>query len=172
MILIWYFIFTNITTQDLLLIQHNNFTSAIQLIKQHEGYRSKPYYDTDSILTIGYGFRLNVRHGQFMSRLEAVAKIRTDLHYRLKRFRYLIKVPLNENQTNALLSFAYNVGLGNFTRSDLLRKLNKFNYNLESEFKRWIYANGEKQGGLLKRRNVEWKLFNNKRSYYGKRFKK
>ena len=128
MILIWYFIFANITTQDYLLIQHNDFTAAIELIKQHEGYTSSPYYDSDSVLTIGYGFRQNVQHGQFMSELTAIRKIRQDLRYRLKRFRYLIKVPLNENQTNALLSFAYNVGLGNFARSELLKKLNKFNY--------------------------------------------
>ncbi|KKN79249.1 hypothetical protein LCGC14_0342670 [marine sediment metagenome] len=148
-----------------------DITGAIDIIKHCEVYSSTPYMDLDSNLAIGYGYKVNVRYGQFMSEIEASNKMVEDLRCRIKRLNKLVKVKLNNNQLNALLSLVYNIGIGNFARSDLLRKLNKGNYELESEFMRWIYVRcrnqecdiencKKKQGGLVKRRIKEWKLFN------------
>ncbi len=161
MVLIIFLLLTQVVySRDYRLIQITDFKLAIELIKYNEGYTSKPYYDTDGKLTIGYGYKLNVQHGQFMSEPMATAKIKQDLSHRLKRMRSLIKVPVNNNQINALLSLAYNIGMGNFARSGLLRKLNKGNYNLNGEFMRWIYVNGIMYNSLIKRRRMEIKLFN------------
>jgi lysozyme len=72
----------------------------------------------------------------------------------------LVKVPLSQNQFDALVSFEYNVGYGNFSKSTLLRKLNLKDYiGASKEFDKWVYANKKKLTGLVKRRKSEKELF-------------
>ena len=73
----------------------------------------------------------------------------------------LVKVPLNNNELNALISFTYNVGLGAFKASSLLRLLNSGADKkiVADQFDRWVYDNGVKVKGLIYRRNAEKKLF-------------
>lgn len=72
----------------------------------------------------------------------------------------LVHVPLNQNEFDALVSFAYNVGTGALAKSTLLKQLNVGNRALAAaEFKRWTKANGVDLSGLIKRRQAEMELF-------------
>lgn len=71
-----------------------------------------------------------------------------------------VQVPINQNQFDALVSFAYNLGVGQLRNSTLLRKLNMKNYaGAAQEFDKWIYADGKVLPGLVKRRKLERSLF-------------
>ena len=68
---------------------------------------------------------------------------------------------INQNQFDALVSFVFNLGVGNFARSTLLRKI-KSNPNdptIRKEFERWIYAGGKVLNGLVRRRREEADLY-------------
>ena len=70
------------------------------------------------------------------------------------------RVPLNENQIDALTSFVYNVGQNAFANSTLLRKLNDGDFNgAADEFMKWIHAGGKVVQGLVNRRATEKELF-------------
>jgi lysozyme len=82
----------------------------------------------------------------------------------LKRFesaiRQLVKVPLNQNQFDALVSFTFNVGEGAFKGSTLLKLLNAGNYNAAAaQFGKWVYAGKKVLPGLVARREAEYQLF-------------
>ncbi len=71
----------------------------------------------------------------------------------------LVKTPLGEYQRAALYSFTYNVGLDSFSKSTLLRRLNKGDVSGAcDEMRRWVYAGGVKWKGLLNRREMEHSL--------------
>ena len=77
-----------------------------------------------------------------------------------KKVNKLIKVEVNQNQFDALVDFAYNVGITALANSTLLKKLNAKLYSeAADQFFRWNKANGVVLAGLTKRRNVEKELF-------------
>ena len=78
-----------------------------------------------------------------------------------KRVDALVTSNINQNQFNALVSFAYNVGTGNFSSSTLLKKVNKNpnDLTLKAEFLRWNKAGGKVINGLTNRRNEEAILY-------------
>jgi lysozyme len=72
----------------------------------------------------------------------------------------LVKVPLDANQLGALVSFTFNLGEGNLTRSSLLKKLNAKDYHgAANEFGKWVRAGGKVLKGLVRRRAAEAALF-------------
>jgi GH24 family phage-related lysozyme (muramidase) len=74
--------------------------------------------------------------------------------------RRYVTVPLNQNQFDALVDFAYNAGAQNLRTSTLLKKLNLADYTGAAEqFERWIYGGGKALPGLVKRRRLEMELF-------------
>lgn len=84
-----------------------------------------------------------------------------DLGSAQQTVRSLVTVPLTQNQYDALVSFAFNVGAGNFASSNLLEKLNQGDYeSVPGELARWVYgSDGEKWEGLVNRREEEGALF-------------
>lgn len=141
--------------------------SGLELIKSFEGLRLKAYLCPSGVLTIGYGHTGKVRGSAITSKTtitasEAEALLKEDLQCFENAVNTLVKVPLNNNQYDALVSFAFNVGTNAFKGSTLLKCLNQRNYSGASkEFGRWIY--GSKNialEGLKKRRTAEEKLFN------------
>jgi len=79
---------------------------------------------------------------------------------RLPPYKHRAQVPLPQNQFDALVSFTFNVGVGAFSNSTLLRRLNKRNYQgTKQEFRRWVHAGGRRLQGLVNRRNQEAGLF-------------
>jgi lysozyme len=137
---------------------------ALEIIKKYEGFRSKAYLCPAGTPTIGFGSTVidntPVKLGDVITAEQAEKALETNVSYIQARISQLVKVPLTGNQLAALTSFAYNVGLGAFTDSTLLRLLNKKRYNEAAfQFLRWVYANGKVLPGLVSRRKAEKDLF-------------
>lgn len=151
---------------------------GIELIKSFEGFRSKAYRDAGGKWTIGYGHTKNVHAGDIVTKERALELFKTEVADYGHRIRPLIKVPVNNNQFSALVSFVYNLGVGALKRSTLLKRLNGGDYKLKydgiiiierqgeyqihsvlSEFERWCRIGDEPYYGLLRRRKAEYKLF-------------
>ncbi|WP_411820605.1 lysozyme [Hyphococcus formosus] len=102
--------------------------SGIQLIKQFEGLELEAYQDIAGIWTIGYGHTgPDVQPGMKISEREAEELLRRDLKSREQAVESATKVPLNQNEFDALVSFVYNVGAGALRSSTALKRLNKGN---------------------------------------------
>lgn len=134
---------------------------GLDLIKSFEGCVLTAYKDIVGVLTIGYGHTgPDVYEDLKISQQEAEELLKDDL----VRFEIgvdsMVKVPMNENQFAALVSFAFNVGLANLRASTLLKMLNNKLYNQASkQFVRWDKAGGAHVPGLLRRREAERDLF-------------
>lgn len=142
---------------------------GLQLIKQFEGFRAKPYKCPAGVPTIGYGAtyypdgRRVTMADKPVSESDATAMLRAMLSsYEAGVDRY-VQVPLTQGQFDALVSFAYNLGLSALKNSTLLRLLNDKNYaGAASQFARWNKAGGKVLPGLTKRREAERLLFTGK----------
>lgn len=135
--------------------------SGIDKIKRHEALRLEPYKDAADKWTIGYGHLL--LPGEWWNKItepQAEDLLRKDLAIAESNINTVVKVPLNKNQYDALVSFVFNIGINAFTKSTLLRKLNAGDYvGATNEFKRWKYAGGKINTGLITRRQREETLF-------------
>lgn len=136
--------------------------TARDLIKQHEGLRLQAYPDPatgDEPWTIGYGHTKGVYPGDSCTKERAEKWLDEDIAEAAKALE-LVKVPLNEFQRDALISFVFNVGKQAFADSTMLKLLNQGNYvAAANQFTRWIHAGGKVMPGLVKRRNAEKQLF-------------
>lgn len=141
--------------------------SGYLLITEFEGFSAKPYLCSAKIPTIGFG-NTYYPDGKRVTMLDKeVNKVQA-----FEMFKYiadkfastvskLVTSPLNQNQFNALVSLAYNIGTGNFASSTLLKKVNK-NHNdtsIELEFKKWNKVNKKEVAGLTRRRLYESKVY-------------
>lgn len=136
---------------------------GIALIKSAEGLRLKAYPDPGTGAlpwTIGYGSTSGVTRNMVITEAQAEQMLAEDLVRFERIVERLVRVPLNQGQFDALVSFTYNVGEGNFTKSTLLRKLNAGDATGAAEqFSRWVNAGGKVLPGLVKRRAAERSLF-------------
>ncbi|MDJ0691670.1 MAG: lysozyme [Xenococcaceae cyanobacterium MO_188.B32] len=133
---------------------------GIALIKRWEGFRDKSYLCPGNVWTIGYGHTGTAKKGMCITRHEAEVLLRHDLRYFEAQVVKLVKVDITQNQFDALVSFAFNVGVHALSQSTLLRRLNQQKYDrAANEFERWIYAAGKKLPGLVSRRQEEKRLF-------------
>lgn len=135
--------------------------AGINLIKEFEGCRLKAYKDPVGIPTIGYGRIKGVKMGDVITQEQAdnylVEEIAAEYAPGVER---LVKVAINDNQFAALVSFAYNVGVGALGKSTLLRKLNTGDYaGAANQFLVWNKAGGKALAGLTRRRGAERDLF-------------
>lgn len=131
-----------------------------ELIKSFEGLELEAYLCPAGIWTIGYGHTGDVEKGEKITKEKADELLDIDLSVFRKGVRNLVKVPLNKNQFGALVSFAYNVGLGNLKSSTLLRMLNAGDYNgAADQLLRWNKSNGKVLRGLARRREAERAVF-------------
>ena len=137
------------------------------LITKFEGLRLKPYLCSAKIPTIGHG-NTYYPDGKRVTLLdkditkqEAFDMFKEVANRFAKRVNTLVTSNLNQNQFNALVSFAYNVGTGNFSSSTLLKKVNKNpdDLTIKDEFLRWNKAGGKVLNGLTNRRNEEAILY-------------
>lgn len=133
---------------------------GIALIKQFEGLRLEAYLDPIGIPTIGYGHTQGVEMGDRITEAEAENYLRSDLEIGENELNRL-EVALNQNQFDALSSFIFNLGIGNFRRSTLLKKVlnNPCDTSIGHEFMRWVYAGGVVLKGLERRRRAEYELY-------------
>ena len=140
-------------------------TSAIgrRIIKTFEGYRSEAYLCPSGIPTIGYGHTSGVVMGDTCTRQEAEKFLIEDLRH-AENVVNAQNLDLNQHQFDALVSFVYNVGSGNFQGSTLLKLLKqdaRAYDTLEAEWKKWKYSNKTELEGLVRRRAAEWSLYKN-----------
>ncbi|WP_440216936.1 lysozyme [Chromobacterium piscinae] len=136
-------------------------TAGINLIKQFEGVRLQAYQDAVGVWTIGYGHTgPEVKAGIRISQQQAEQLLAADLEKFETGVGKAVTVPLNANQFSALVSFSYNLGLGNLQSSTLLRLLNKGDYTgAAGQFPLWNKAGGNVLPGLSRRRLAEQTLF-------------
>lgn len=136
---------------------------GIDLIKQSEGCELEAYPDPGTGAepwTIGYGSTKGVTKGMKISQAEAEFMLVRDLLVFEAGVTNLVKVPITQNQFDALVCFSYNVGLGNLQSSTLLKMVNNRDFaGAAQQFQRWNKAAGKVLNGLTKRRLAEAKLF-------------
>lgn len=133
---------------------------GISLIKSFENLELKAYKCPASIWTIGYGHTKGVKAGQVITEQQADKFLAEDLADAEKAVNDQ-GLAFNQNQFDALVSFTFNVGVGAFKRSTLLRKA-KADVNdatIRGEFARWDKSNGEVLKGLTRRRASESTLY-------------
>ena len=133
---------------------------GIALIKEFEGLRLKAYKCPGEVWTIGYGHTAGVKSGMVITKAQAEEYLKADL-IAFERYLNGLGLALNQNQFDALVSFIYNVGTGNFSSSTLLRKIrvNPQDNSIMDEFLRWVYSKGRVLPGLQRRRLDEMKLY-------------
>ena len=112
---------------------------CLEKLKEFEGFRSEAYLDAAGVPTVGYG------HTKYETE-QAVNELN------------VAKTP---GQFDALVSFAYNLGIGHLKSSTLLKVIREGGSKLQitREFKRWVYAGGKPMRGLVLRREWEAKRF-------------
>lgn len=136
-------------------------SAGIKLIKEFEGFRSKAYLCPAKVWTIGYGHTKTAKPGLCITREQGENLLKRDLQVYEQAVNNDVKVPLTQNQFDALVSFTYNVGVTAFANSSLLKFLNKGYYDRASnELHRWVRGGGRKLPGLVRRRQAEYELFN------------
>ena len=139
---------------------------GLELIKEFEGFSANAYLCPAKIPTIGYGNTFyedgrKVKLGEQISKTDALELLEKVVNkdFADKIFPS-IKVPVTQNQFDAMCSLAYNIGTGSFLKSTLLKKVNAGDFaGAGEEFLRWNKAGGKEVLGLTKRREREKQLF-------------
>lgn len=134
---------------------------GIDLIKEFEGTVLKVYKDAVGLPTIGIGHLIK-KGEQFttITQQQAEELLAKDLKQFEEGVSTSVKVALTQNQFDALVSFAFNLGVGNLNSSTLLKKLNAGDIQgAADQFPRWNKAGGRTLAGLTRRRLAEKELF-------------
>lgn len=133
---------------------------GIDLIKHFEGLYLEAYKCPADVWTIGYGHTIGVEKGQIITNKQADNFLRQDLGACELHIDKNVSVKINQNQRDALASFIFNLGGGNFKSSTLLKRINEGLYTeAANEFLKWNKAGGKVLEGLTKRRLAEKELF-------------
>lgn len=131
---------------------------GIDLIKRFEGFSATVYICPAGYPTIGYGHV--VKDGEDfskgISKRQAEILLRQDAQIAERAVLRLVTVPLTDGQFDALVCFTYNLGGGALQRSTLRRVINRGEHNeVPQQLMRWVWANGRKLKGLVRRREAE-----------------
>jgi lysozyme len=146
---------------------------AAEVIKEFEGYSSKPYLCPSGIATIGYG---NTRYlnGERVSmddpeidKKEAEKMLLDTVKFVEKDVKNVLEHKLKAHKMAALISFTYNVGIGALSNSTLLAWVNSNpDYSeIPSQFRRWNRGGGKVLKGLIRRREAEIELWEGTSQY-------
>ena len=139
--------------------------AGLELIKKFEGWRSKAYRDSVNVLTIGYGHTSmagspKVTPGMKITRVQGEAILRNDLLKYERAVNNAVKVDLNQNQFDCLVSFTYNCGPANLRKSSVLKRVNEGKFGeVPGRLMLWNRAGGNVLKGLTRRRKAEGILF-------------
>lgn len=135
--------------------------AGVNLIKKFEGFVAKAYKCPAGVWTIGYGHTgPDVTPGLQLTTEQVDALLVRDLLRYEAPVNKLVTVELTQNQFDALVSFVYNVGEGNFSKSTLLKHLNNGDKDkAAAQFLVWNKAGGVELPGLVRRRAAERELF-------------
>ena len=149
---------------------------GLELLKQWEGFKLNVYKDSAGLPTIGVGHLITkaeqssgnilitgapVRYANGLTDQQALDLLGQDVLPAEQAVNNGVKVALSQNQFDALTSFTFNVGVGAFTGSTLLKVLNQGQYDqVPDQLRRWNKAGGKVVPGLSNRRENEVKLWN------------
>ena len=141
--------------------------NGLNLIKKFEGLSLKPYLCSAGIPTIGWGNTFYENMKKVTLQDEPITEERADSLFNflvttnfVNVINRLVIVDINQNQFDALVSFVYNLGSGNFEKSTLLKKVNQSDFiGASLEFEKWNRASGKVLNGLTKRKLYEKELF-------------
>lgn len=143
---------------------------GINMIKEFEGLRLTAYRDSVGVWTIGYG-NTYYEDGTVVKQGDKITQERADRLFRsiVDKFADQVRNALNnpdrvsDTQFSAMVSLAYNIGIGAFRGSTLLRKVNAnpCDPTIPDEFPRWNKAGGKVLDGLTRRRKAEADLYKN-----------
>ena len=139
---------------------------GLNLIKELEGWSATSYPDAGG-RSIGYGHFIQEEENfeEPLDLLLGEALLQKDVERAESALSSSLRVPLSQNQFDALVSFVYNVGVGAFTHSTLLRMLNEGDFKgVAKQFPRWIYSKGKVLDSLINRRKKERELFEKENS--------
>ena len=137
--------------------------NGIKLITDWEGLKLKPYLCSANVPTIGYGSTRYENGNKVkltdapITKERALELFKNTLHTYERDVDALARDDINQNQFNALVSFAYNLGTTALRNSTLLKKvnLNPNDKTIANEFVKWVKAGGRRVQGLVNRRNAE-----------------
>lgn len=140
--------------------------NGYKLIQKFEGCKLNAYQDSVGIWTIGYG-NITYENGTKVKKGDKITQQRADELFKYFADRFAanvdpkVTVPITQNQFNAIVSMAYNVGIGAFSSSTLLKKINKCSSDptIMNEFLKWRFAGGKELKGLINRRKDESELY-------------
>lgn len=133
---------------------------AAGFISSFEGCRLSAYMCSACVWTIGYGHTEDVKEGDTCTEEQAKAWLIDDIRETQALLAYYVNVPVTQNEFIALVSLAFNVGVGALMKSKLLRKLNSGDRDgAAEEFLDFDLANGKRVAGLTRRRKAEHDLF-------------
>lgn len=136
--------------------------NCIDLIKKFEGLKLESYKCPAGLWTIGYG-NTQWENGTRVLENQVIDIQRAEklLMFWVNKYAEKIDLKVNQNQFDALVSFAYNVGITNFNNSTLKKKViaNPNDATIRDEFMKWVSSKGKQLPGLVKRREAEANLY-------------
>ncbi|MGL5772658.1 MAG: lysozyme [Bacteroidales bacterium] len=135
---------------------------GIALIKKFEGCRLEAYRCSAGVWTIGYGHTgKEVKPGVVISQQQAEEWLLVDCNRVLMMLRKALRVPLKQNQLDALVSLGFNIGAEALRKSTLMILVNRDpnERGIPDQFDRWVYADGKMVNGLVRRRKAERELY-------------
>ena len=139
---------------------------AIELIKKFEGCKLVAYQCSAKVWTIGFGSTFyengaKVQIGDTITQHRAESLLLITANKFAVEVRKLVKSHLNDKQMAALISFAFNLGMGALQKSTLLKLVNSnpSSPQIRNEFMKWINAGGKPLNGLIRRRKAEADLY-------------
>jgi lysozyme len=145
------------------------YDKAVDLTKESEGFESEAYNDAASYCTIGYGHLIQLAPcddripDEFQKKINeprGTQILRKDMEKAEIGIMTLVDVKLTDGQYGALCDFVFNVGVGNFRNSTLRKRVNAGEHDrIPFEFRRWVFAGGNKLPGLQTRREKEVALY-------------
>jgi lysozyme len=132
--------------------------TGVSMIRLFEACRLRRYADAGGVATIGWGHAIKPGEGigVTITQRQADALLVADIAEREAGMQALVTVDLTDPEADALGSFAFNVGVGAFSRSTLLKRVNSgATQDAADQFLRWVFAAKVRQRGLVRRRNAE-----------------
>ena len=135
---------------------------GIALIKEFEGCRLQSYRCSAGVWTIGYGHTgKDIKEGMTITQQEADDWLIVDCNRVLQMLRDTLRVPIRQNQLDALVSLGFNIGTEALRKSTLMSLVNRNpdDMNIPEQFDRWVYAGGKVMNGLVRRRKAEGRLY-------------
>jgi lysozyme len=138
--------------------------TGLHLTEQFEGLKLTAYPDPatgGAPWTIGYGHTgPDVHKGMTITQEQAEALLQKDIQKAAQAVNLKVSKEITQPEFDALVDFTFNCGVGNFSGSTLLKKLNAGDFHgAAAEFEKWDMAAGKHMAGLLRRRHAEAELF-------------